>query len=746
MIPLGQNTLEIQRNLWLLRIHKWWIIVSFIVGTSIALIYSRSLPPLYRSSIMILVEPQRIPITYVTSTVTSTVQERLSTISQQILSRTNLEKIIAQYNLYQIHGQNRNYVTPFEKIARQVRDLTDIDITDVVGQFGLFDYRKQPPLEILVEHMRKDIEIKVIGSNNAFTVSYIGNDPTIVMNVTNTLAALFIEENLKIREQQAKGTSAFLASEYMEAKWDLEKQEMVLKKFKEQHMGALPEQMDSNLRTLDRLQVELQTINDAIKNTEDRKIFYQGQLGDFEKQLLAVKSGIISDTSEVSLASRLEHLKEELRRLQAEFNETYPDILLLKKQIRDLEEQLIQGNPTATSAKPAGSTGLQLVGAPLLAQIQTTKTQLQAINSDIESLRSRQRRILTLIKDYEKRVEETFGNEQKLLDLTRDYEMSQKVYQDLLQKRLAAKMSENLEKRQKAEQFHILDPAKVPEKPFKPDRSKIVLLGSLLSVGLGIGGILLREYLKPTYRQSEDFHGTVNLPVLVSIPRNKIKQKKGGLPITLQEPDSLITEQYRLLYTRISQMSTEKSRSIFAISSSVEDEGKTVTALNLAVVAARDFGKKTLLIEGDFKKPALSKYLQLKLQSTLLDVLLNKADLESAILSFGHENLSVLPLFSSTKNSSKLLNSLEMETLLMLLKERYDLIFVDSPPILSLPDMHILGKLIDGILLVVRCDRTARDLVVMAIDSLTTDKLVGVILNDVKQTITKHYHYLYHGD
>jgi len=92
------------------------------------------------------------------------------------------------------------------------------------------------------------------------------------------------------------------------------------------------------------------------------------------------------------------------------------------------------------------------------------------------------------------------------------------------------------------------------------------------------------------------------------------------------------------------------------------------------------------------------------------------------------------------------LSSLEMETLLILLKERYDLIFVDSPPILSLPDMHIWGKLIDGILLVVRCDRTSRDLVVMAIDSLTTDKLVGVILNDVKQTITKQYHYLYHGD
>jgi polysaccharide chain length determinant protein (PEP-CTERM system associated) len=592
--------------------------------------------------------------------------------------------------------------------------------------------------------MRKDIEIKVIGGNIAFTVSYVGKDPIVVMNVTNTLATLFIEENMKIREQQAEGTSAFLAGEYMVAKRELEKQEIALKEFKEQHMGALPEQMDANLRTLDRLQVELQTVNDAIKNAEDRRIFYEGQLADFEKQLSTVKSGVTPDASAVSLTSRLEHLKEELTRLRAEFNETYPDILLHKKQIRDLEEQLIQRNPTATSSKPAVSTGSQLLGTPSLAQLQTTRTQLQAINSEIEALRIRQKRTITLIKDYEKRVEATFTNEQKLLDLTRDYEMSQKVYQDLLQKRLAARISENLEKRQKAEQFRIVDPAKVPERPFKPERSKIVLLGSLLSVGVGAGLILLREFLKPSYRKPEDFHGTVNLPVLVAIPANKIMQRKDHSPITLQDPDSLMAEQYRLLCTRINQLSMEKSQAIYAVSSSIEDEGKTITALNLAIVSARDFRKKTLLIEGDFKNPSLSKYLQLKSQNNLLDVLSSKTDLQSSILSFGHENLSVLPFVTSIKNSSSLLSSPEMRNLITSLKEQYDLIFIDSPPILFLPDMHILEKLVDGILLVVRAEKTPRESVVMAIDSLMTDKLVGIVLNDVKQSILQYHRYSYY--
>ena len=630
------------------------------------------------------------------------------------------------------------------KMSREIKDLMNIDIIDLISRFGFVDSREPPPMEILVERMRKDIEIKVIGGNNAFTVSYIGKDPLVVMKVTNTLASLFIEENLRIREQQAAGTSEFLVNEHMEAKRELEKQERALKEFKEQHMGALPEQMNANLRTLDRLQVELQTINDAIKNAEERRIFYEGQLVDFEKQLSSIKSGVAPDASAASIASRLEHLKEELTRLRAEFNETYPDILLHKKQIHDLEEQLIQRNPTATSSKPAASTGSQLLGTSLLGQLQAARVQLQAINSEIESLRTRQRRTVALVKDYEKRVEGTFANEQKLLELARDYEMSQKVYQDLLQKRLAARISENLEKRQKAEQFRIVDPAKVPEKPFKPDRGIIVLLGSLLSVGVSAGLIFLREFLKPSYRKPEDFRGTINLPVLVSIPTNKITQKKDRPPITLQEPDSLIAEQYRLLCTRIIQLSIEKSRTIFAITSSIEGEGKTITALNLAIVSAQDFRKKTLLIEGDFKNPSLSKYLQLKSQSNLLDILSSKADLQSSILNFGHENLSILPFITSIKNSSSLLSSPEMKNLIAVLKEKYDLILIDSPPILSLPDMHILEKLVDAVLLVVRAEKTPRESVVMGIDSITTDKLVGIILNDVRQSMSQYYRYSYH--
>jgi succinoglycan biosynthesis transport protein ExoP len=726
--------------------HKWLFITLFIIGIGISIGYSLSLPSLYQSSTLILVEPQRIPVSYVNSTVTSTVQERLSTISQQILSRTNLERIILQYNLYKwstTDHDNHLYNTIIGNINKSIKEWSTIDLWKIATSSLFQDDTGSPPMETLVERMRKDIEIKVIGGNNAFTISYIGQIPIIVMKVTNTLASLFIEENLKIREQQAEGTSEFLAGEHAEAKRELEKQEKSLKDFKEQRMGALPEQMDANLRTLDRLQMEIQTINDALKNTEDRRIFYEGQLAEIERQSALLKSEALNESGAGPTTGGLDHLRGELTKLLAEFNENYPDVLVLRNQIRELEEQNTRPNTSAALSRVTGGNSSRLTISSQSPQVQTLKNQLQPLYSELSSLRSRQRRTLELINEYERRVEKTFGNEQKLLDLSRDYETSQKAYQELLQKRLAARISENLEKRQKAEQFRIVDPAKVPEKPYKPDRRKIILLGSLLSAGIGVGIILLQDYLRPSYRKPDDFHSITNLPVLTTISSHKIMRGKSSLLVILENPDSLIAEQYRLLYTRVTQLSKEKPQTVFAVSSAMEDEGKTITAMNLAMVAARDFGKKTLLIEGDFKHPTFAKYLDLNFENSLVDVLSQKIDLQSCLVRVSQESLTVLPFGKSVKNSSRLLNSAAMKDLLVLLREQYDFIVIDSPPILSLLDMHLLERLVDGILLVVRAERTPREAVTMAINSLPTEKFLGIILNDAQQSTSRYSRYSY---
>ena len=733
-------TFDLQSYVHLLRTRKWWLMFAFLLGTTCAAAYSYQLPPLYRASTLILVEPQLIPAAYVSSTVTSTVQERLSTISQQILSRTNLERIILQFNLYQRQSPSGPPNASAETIQQYLHELMGQHVMKVINQAIPWFGQSVPPMEVLVDRMRQDIEVKVMGGNNAFSIAYVGADPLIVMKVTNILASLFIDENLRIREQQAEGTSEFLAIEHSEAKKELEKQEMALKEFKEKHTGALPEQMTTNLRTLDRLQVELQTINDGLKSAEDRKLLYQAQLTDIERQIAGLKAGTIPDIGTGGLASRIEQLKEELTRLQAQYKENYPDIGLLKKQIRDLEEQSLRGDGREKSENLSATPSLTLISPSFTSQRQSIGVQLQAINADINALRAKQNRTTALIKDYEDKVELTFANEQLLLDLTRDYEMSRQNYQALLQKRLNARVSENLEKRQKAEQFRIIDPAKVPEKPFKPDRVKIVLLGSMLSLGAGGGLIFLRESLKPSYRRLEDLQGSVELPVLATIPIYDTVQGTNRPLLTQQQSNSLIAEQYRILYTRVIAATTGKPHTIFAISSAIEGEGKTITSLNLALTAAKDFGRQTLLIEGDFKHPAFQRYLGLHKSVTLMDVLLNQTDLPSSLMNFGHPNLSILPFGHSIKNSVTMLSSQEFSDILLRLRERYDLILIDSPPILSLPDMPILEQLVDAILMVVRAELTPRDAVVKGIQSLGTQKLLGIIFNGVQSSMTSYYH------
>jgi len=232
--------------------------------------------------------------------------------------------------------------------------------------------------------------------------------------------------------------------------------------------------------------------------------------------------------------------------------------------------------------------------------------------------------------------------------------------------------------------------------------------------------------------------------MLATIPRTKITRKEEPPLITLQEPDSWIAEQYRLLYTRIEQTNQGRQHGILAISSSIQGEGKTITTLNLALVSARDFGKKTLVIEADLKSPKIVAYIQCNSSVGLVELLTNNINsLPFDMLEFGNKNLSILPVVKSIKNSSGILSSSRMKDLLSLLKENYEVILLDSPPILALPDMNIIESLSNGVILVVRAERTRREVVKMAIESLNRDKIVGITFNDVQESTSRYYRYDY---
>lgn len=500
---------------------KIWILISLITGIVVSISLLFYLPKIYRSTTLILVEAQKVPEEYVRSAVSGSVEGRLSTIQQQILSRSFLQKIIDRFGLYQIAGE-----APTATVEENI------------------------------DRMRKNIEVKTVGSRNvdAFSISFNGKDPTTVMKVTSELASLFIEENLKIREQLVEGTTEFLDSELKNLKNTLEIQENKVGEFKRNSMGELPEQLEPNLRALDRFQSDLISTQLEKKSVQDRKaslekalevtkqnmdeiIQFFAEENEFPQELSSGFSSGVSASSPLQL--KLNQKKKQLADLVAEYRENYPDVIMLKHEIQALEDQLGAEEkehqaPVRDEKIPVRPAGKKSVNKPAInfdrepTAIVDLQKQVQTAKADLTRLKDRERELRDQIRIYERRVENIPSREQELVTLLRDYENTRKNYQVLLDKKLNAKISENLEKRQKGEQFRILDPANLPEKPIKPNPLMILLAGVGMGLAGGLGLVFIREQLDNSVRTPEELQKATSIPVLGSIPdfNDKSEQRR----------------------------------------------------------------------------------------------------------------------------------------------------------------------------------------------------------------------------
>lgn len=465
---------------------RWAVIVPAAVIGGLTVLIVFSIPATYQSTTLILVEAQKVPETLVRTTVTTPIEDRLQAISQQILSRTRMQRVIEKFDLYQSNAPH-----PEGWIAKWWERF----------RYGRPAESSSSPVTLdHVERLRRNIDIQVPRGRNpgsTISISFVGDDPRTVMDVTNELASLFIEENLRVREAQAEGTTEFLENELQQMKVRLEAHEEALRGFKERSMGELPEQLETNLRTLDRLQIERQMLENSLKNAEDR-------YADLTRQLTGDAPG--GGGVPLTGAGRLQTLRTRLANLRTEYTEEYPDIVLLKKEIASIEADIAaQAAAPPSSVPPAGD--------------ESANTQLANQRREIQTIRQRQQVVVAQIKDYEKRVERTPHREQQLAMVLRDYENVRRSYQTLLDKRQEAKIAESLERRQKAEIFRVLDPANFPERPYQPNRPLLILLGIAGGLVAGIGLAVFREQLDASIKTEADLvEASTGIPVLAVVP------------------------------------------------------------------------------------------------------------------------------------------------------------------------------------------------------------------------------------
>jgi polysaccharide biosynthesis transport protein len=434
------------------------------------------LPPIYRSTATILIEEQEIPSDFVMTTVTSFAEQRIQQINQRIMSFTRLLEIIQRFGLYP--------------------ELMDKKTT-----------------EEIVEQMRKDTELKPVSADVmdrrtgkptaatiAFTLAYQGKDAAKVQQVANVLTSLFLEENLKERTKQAQETSAFLESEMARVKEELSGVESKLAAFKQANINSLPEMVQVNIQSLNNLERNLEVANEQLRGLRERE-------GSLQTQLASVKPHIEKE-EELASRKRYEELKIQLVTLTQRFADVHPDVKKTRAEIAELEATLSaidagRGKRSAPPDNPAYIT--------LSAQLAATRADLQSTQRQLERLNAE-------LAEYRRRIAATPRIEEEYNTMVSARNSTQAKVNDLMRKLMEAQVAHGLEKEQKGERFNLIEPPRLPEKPYKPNRLAIMLIGVVLGIGAGVGCAALREFSDDAIRGCDKLESETRFPVLTVIP------------------------------------------------------------------------------------------------------------------------------------------------------------------------------------------------------------------------------------
>jgi len=450
-------------------------------------------PVRYKSSTLILVEQPTMPRDYVLPNVNDTLQDRLQSISQQILSRTRLLLIIDQLNLY---SGDRKRLTPDDKIAQ----------------------------------MRKDIDIELVrdptraNQITAFNIYYSAHDPHIAQKVTGELSQLFISANLAVRKQQSEDTTKFLEAQLENARANLAEQDAKIREFKGEHIGELPTQQASNLQILSGLQSQLTNEQDALNTARQQRVYLQTLIDQYRALQGTTKMADGTPARLPVIDQELDKLRAQLADLSSRYTDSHPDIRKLKSQIATTERMRnallddlktgsgMENQPTGILAQHDTADISQ--NAPLLqlhGQLQLNEAEIKNREQSISDLKAK-------INDYQGRLNLEPVREQQMADLTRGYDQSKANYDDLLKKKNQSEMATSMELLQQGERFSILDPPSFPLKPDFPDR--IRFCGIAIGVGLALGLVAAggAEFLDDRLYNEQEIKDLLPVTVLSEIP------------------------------------------------------------------------------------------------------------------------------------------------------------------------------------------------------------------------------------
>jgi len=472
---LGHRTLNVDDYFGILKRRGWMIAVPAIALALLGFALTFVVAPQYVSQTLILVEQQKVPDDYVRPVVVEDITARLASMKEQILSRSRLEPIIERFSLYST---------------------------------------KRMSLDDRIDAVRKSIDIKPIHSEMArtgglpgFFISYKDADAHTAQQVCGEIASLFVTANLNARAQSVEGTTEFLKGQLSDAKRTLDEQDSKLAAFQSKYMGRLPGEEATNTNMLTSLNTQLDAATQALSRMEQDKSYTESMLATQQSYVPAGEHG--SAAAPGAQQTDLQNLLNEESDLRRRYTDDYPDVVAVRRRIKDLRAQIAAAPPA-----PATTTTATAPSRNDSPAVQQLRAQLRSLDQGIQSKRHDQGLVSSQIRMYQDRVASSPMVLEEYKNITRDYQTAQGFYDDLLKKMNQSKMATDLERRQQGEQFSVMDQPNLPDSPTFPKRGVFVGAGFMAGLILGTMLVAWREYRDTAMRNERDVWAFTKLPTL----------------------------------------------------------------------------------------------------------------------------------------------------------------------------------------------------------------------------------------
>jgi polysaccharide biosynthesis transport protein len=688
MVDAGQGSLR--RSLTMLHRRRWWLIVPAVVTSLAFAAVAYWMPPRYRSEVL-LSSGTVVARDLDDTTPLLDVQKQLIGISEVVKRRSLLEQVIKEHKLYPLADG----------------EVRDADLQAMMGR----------------------ITVRVLG-NKTFSLAFEDSDRRRAAAVVTQLASMVIDEGSAERYQRAEATTSFVGSQVEVLRGKLAQQEREIEQYKARWFSELPESQSVNQAVIDTAREQLEHDDDVIAENEARRAAISREMRELEQQGVRAKPA----------DSRLQELKIQLAQLRKRYTDEHPEVERVRDEIAALE----------ASGSDASALGAQSGGAPLQIRYLQLAAEADSVDQRLRSARAAKNSTMGQLARASRQSAAAPKHEMTLGAMQREYDANRLQYDALLKRFHDSNMALDVEKGQDGAELRVVEAARVPVQPVAPHRVRILAMGLLAGLALGVACAFLVEQADTTFRDIDEVQRFTGLQVLTAIPsippRRRPRGDGGPQPnaVMATDPFGHVAEQYRILATKLRARTAGRRPVVVLVTSPMGGEGKTTTSTNLALALSERADESVVLVDADLRKAGVHRFLGRAHGKGLKELLADpEADFGPYLRRFDHLHLiQAGGSMTAEVSAAGDLSSEHAQRIFRRLRDRFAFIVVDAPPLLAMAESHVLQHMADLVLLVVRAGLTPKELVLRALESLDEAPNLHVLLNDAP-TATTAYGYVY---